>query len=297
MSTEITTAFAQKFASNVELKLQQKQSRLRGAVMTQGMSGVKQGQIIQQVGSVAAVKKTTRHGDTPIMNTPHDARWVFPEDYHWGDLIDNMDRIKTLADFDSPYSSSAVASLNRGIDDEIIAAFFSDTTKTGETGGTTTDWTTFVAASTGHKIASGSQGLTVGKLISAKKALRAAENDLDEDTVYCAINAELEADLLAETQVISLDYNTKPVLVDGKLTSFMGINFIHTERLLTVERVPLPRLVQERHRSRHLAGRERRDGEARRQELLAPDLRVPLGRCDPDAGEEDRRGALRLVND
>lgn len=233
MSTEITTAFAQKFASNVELKLQQKQSRLRGAVMTQGMSGVKQGQIIQQVGSVAAVKKTTRHGDTPIMNTPHDARWVFPEDYHWGDLIDNMDRIKTLADFDSPYSSSAVASLNRGIDDEIIAAFFSDTTKTGETGGTTTDWTTFVAASTGHKIASGSQGLTVGKLISAKKALRAAENDLDEDTVYCAINAELEADLLAETQVISLDYNTKPVLVDGKLTSFMGINFIHTERLLT----------------------------------------------------------------
>lgn len=233
MSTEITTAFAQKFASNVELKLQQKQSRLRGAVMTQGMSGVKQGQIIQQVGSVAAVKKTTRHGDTPIMNTPHDARWVFPEDYHWGDLIDNMDRIKTLADFDSPYSTSAVASLNRGIDDEIIAAFFSDTTKTGETGGTTTDWTTFVAASTGHKIASGSQGLTVGKLISAKKALRAAENDLDEDTVYCAINAELEADLLAETQVISLDYNTKPVLVDGKLTSFMGINFIHTERLLT----------------------------------------------------------------
>ena len=102
MSTEITTAFAQKFASNVELKLQQRPSRLRGAVMVQSMSGVKQGQIIQQVGASAAVKKTTRHGDTPIMNTPHDARWVFPEDYHWGDLIDNADRIKTLADFDSP---------------------------------------------------------------------------------------------------------------------------------------------------------------------------------------------------
>lgn len=233
MSTEITTAFAQKFASNVELKLQQRPSRLRGAVMVQAMSGVKQGQIIQQVGASAAVKKTTRHGDTPIMNTPHDARWVFPEDYHWGDLIDNMDRIKTLADFDSPYADTAVSALNRAIDDEIINAFFSDTTKTGETGGTTTDWTTFVAASTGHKITSNSQGLTVGKLISAKKALRAAENDLDTDPVFCAINAELEADLLAETQVISLDYNTRPVLVDGKLTSFMGINFIHTERLGT----------------------------------------------------------------
>lgn len=233
MSTEITTAFAQKFASNVELKLQQTPSRLRSAVMVQAMSGVKQGQIIQQVGASAAVKKTTRHGDTPIMNTPHDARWVFPEDYHWGDLIDNMDRIKTLADFDSPYANTAVAALNRAIDDEIINAFFSDTTKTGETGGTTTDWTTFVAASTAHKISSSSQGLTVGKLISAKKALRAAENDLDTDPVFCAINAELEADLLTETQVISLDYNTRPVLVDGRLTSFMGINFIHTERLLT----------------------------------------------------------------
>lgn len=233
MSIEITTAFAQKFASNVELKLQQRQSRLRQAVMVQSMSGVKQGQIIQQVGSVAAVKKTTRHGDTPILNTPHDARWVFPEDYHWGDLIDNADRIKTLADFDSPYADSAVSALNRAIDDEIISAMFSDTTKTGETGGTTTDWTTFYGANGGHQIASNSQGLTVGKLISAKKALRAAENDLDTDPVFCAINAELEADLLAETQVISLDYNTRPVLVDGKLTSFMGINFIHSERLLT----------------------------------------------------------------
>lgn len=232
MSTEITTAFAQRFASNVELKLQQRQSRLRNAVMVQSMSGVKQGQIIQQVGSVAAVKKTTRHGDTPIMNTPHDARWVFPEDYHWGDLIDNADRIKTLADFESPYSDAAVSALNRGIDDEIMAAFFSDTTKTGETGATTTDWTTFVAANSGHKIVSSSLGLTVGKLIAAKKALRAAENDLDMDPVFAVINAELEADLLAETQVISLDYNTKPVLVDGKLTSFMGINFIHSERLL-----------------------------------------------------------------
>lgn len=232
MSTEIGTAFAQKFASNVELKLQQKMSRLSGAVMNVNFSGVKQGQVVQQVGSVAAVLRTTRHADTPILNTPHDARWAFPNDYQWGDLIDNEDAIKTLASFDSPYSQVASAALNRAKDLEIINAFFSDTTKTGETGGTTTDWTTFVAANAGHKIVSGSVGLTVGKLISAKKALHAAEVD-DDEPLFCAINAELEADLLTETQVVSLDYNTKPVLVDGKLTSFMGINFIRTEQLLT----------------------------------------------------------------
>lgn len=232
MSTAIGTSFAQHFASNVELLLQQKPSRLRGAVMVDTFRGSKQAQVVQQVGAQAAVKRTTRHADTPILNTPHDARWVFPEDYEWGDLIDNADRLKSLASFDSPYVQVATSALNRAMDDEIIAAFFSDTTKTGETGSTTTDWTTFVAANTGHKIASGSAGLTVAKLIAAKKALMKAEVDLDAEPIFCVINAELHADLLTETQVISVDYN-RPVLRDGRIDQFMGIQFIHSERLLT----------------------------------------------------------------
>ena len=30
-------------------------------------------------------------------------------------------------------------------------------------------------------------------------------------------------------QVVSTDFNEKPVLVDGKIMRFMGFNFIHTE--------------------------------------------------------------------
>jgi hypothetical protein len=37
--------------------------------------------------------------------------------------------------------------------------------------------------------------------------------------------------LLNEAQAISLDYNTKPVLVDGKISQFMGFNFVHSERI------------------------------------------------------------------
>jgi hypothetical protein len=170
------------------------------------------------------------------MNTPHAARWVFPEDYEWGDLIDNPDKLKTLANFESPYVQTAAAALNRGIDDEIIGAFFSDTTKTGSAGTTTTDWTTFVAANAGHKIANSSLGLTVAKLRLAIKALRTAEVDLDNEMIFCALTAKQVDDLFDETQVISLDYNTNAVLVDGKLKPFMGINFIHSERLLTASR-------------------------------------------------------------
>jgi len=45
------------------------------------------------------------------------------------------------------------------------------------------------------------------------------------------ITAQQHDDLLNEAQAISLDYNTRPVLVDGKITAFMGFNFVHCERL------------------------------------------------------------------
>lgn len=242
MSTQVTTAFAQKFASNVGMLIQQKPSRLAGAVRTENFRGVKGGQVVQQIGATAAVKRTTRHADTVYSNTPHDVRWVYPEDYQWADLIDREDALKTLADFEGPYTQNAVAAMNRAKDDEVIAAFFSDTTKTGETGGTTTDWTTFVAANTAHKIVSSSLGLTVSKLQAAIYALQTAEVDIENDMIFCAITAKQIRNLFQETQVVSLDYNTSAVLVDGKIKPFMGINFIHSERLATASsehRVPI----------------------------------------------------------
>lgn len=232
MSTEITTGFSKQFASNVELLLQQKQSRLRSAVRVESYTG-EGAQVVQQVGAAAAVKRTTRHADTPILNTPHAVRWVFPEDYEWGDLIDNPDKLKTLANFESPYVQTAAAALNRGIDDEIIGSMFSDTTKTGVAGTTSTTWTAFIAANATHRVAASAAGLTVAKLRSAVKVLRAAEVDLDNEQIFCAVTAKQIDDLFDETQIISLDYNTSAVLVDGKLKPFMGINFIHTERLTT----------------------------------------------------------------
>jgi hypothetical protein len=46
-----------------------------------------------------------------------------------------------------------------------------------------------------------------------------------------AISAKQHADLLAQTQAISMDYQSKPVLENGKISSLLGINFIHSERL------------------------------------------------------------------
>jgi len=212
----------------VQLLLQQKGSKLRNTVTVGSYTG-KAAKAIEQVGPVTAQKRTIRHGDTPLISTPADARWVFPVDYEWADLIDDQDKLRMLIDPTSSYSQNGAYALGRAMDDEIISAFFADA-KTGENGSTTTSFGADqdVVVGTGS---TGATGLNISKLREAKKILMANEVDIDNDPLFCIITAEQHDDLLNEAQAISLDYNTRPVLVDGKITAFMGFNFIHTERL------------------------------------------------------------------
>jgi hypothetical protein len=228
MSFNITTHFVQQYTTNVQLLLQQKGSKLRNCVTVGSYTG-KAAKAIEQVGPVTAQKRTIRHGDTPLISTPANARWVFPTDYEWADLIDDQDKLRMLIDPTSSYSQNGAYALGRAMDDEIITAFFA-TAKTGENG---SDNTVFgvdqdVVVGTGS---TGATGLNISKLREAKKILMQNEVDIDNDPLFCIITASQHDDLLNEAQAISLDYNTRPVLVDGKITAFMGFNFVHTERL------------------------------------------------------------------
>lgn len=228
MSNEIIVARSQAYADSVQLLLQQRGSRFRAAVMEGHYRG-KAAKAVEQIGSVAAQKKTTRHADTPLIETPHAARWVFPAHYEWADLIDDQDKLETIVELTSPYSINGSAAMGRAMDDEIVPAFFADS-RTGENG---SDVTVFDTANqtVGVDVGGATSGLNVTKLRAAKKILMANEVDIDNDPLYVAITAEQHDDMLNEIQAVSLDYNTKPVLVDGRITAFMGFNFVHSERL------------------------------------------------------------------
>ena len=229
MSFNVTTHFVQQYTTNVQLLLQQKGSKLRGTVSTGSYSG-KAAKAVEQVGAVNAQKRTQRHGDTPLISTPSDARWIYPVDYEWADLIDDQDKLRMLIDPQSSYAQNGAYALGRAMDDEIISAFFG-TAKTGENGSTSTAFATGtqqISVSTGS---TGATGLNIAKLREAKKILMENEVDIDNEQLFCVITAEQHDDLLNEAQAISLDYNTRPVLVDGRITAFMGFNFVHCERL------------------------------------------------------------------
>ena len=233
MSFEVTTAFVQQYSGNVQHLVQQKGSRLRRAVDIENDITGKTA-FFDQIGSVAARRVTQRHGDSPLNNTPHARRRVALWDYDTGDLIDKVDKVRTLIDPTNAYAVAHANAMGRGMDDEIITAAFA-TAYTGEDGSTAV---TFPA---GQQIAvnswtygtgSGNAGLTISKLIEAKTLLDEAEADEDEQR-FIACSGKQIANLLATTETTSADYNTVKALVEGRINHFMGFDFIRTQRLLT----------------------------------------------------------------
>ena len=222
MSSQITTAFVQQYSNNVSLLSQQKGSLLRGSVDSESIVG--KNAFFDQVGVATAVKRTTRHGDTPQIDTPHARRRVSLSDYEYADLIDNQDKIRTLIDPTSSYAMAAAYALGRAQDDEIIAAV-SGTAFTGETGSTSTD------LPSAQKITESSTGgLTIAKLRTAKEKFDSASVD-PSISRYIVVGPKQISDLLGTTEVTSSDFNTVKALANGEVNTFLGFNFIVSNRL------------------------------------------------------------------
>ena len=224
MSSQITTAEVEQYQSNVLDIVQQRGSRLRGAVMVDSDVNGKR-KFTDQVGTTEAIKRTSRHGDSPLVNTPHLRRALTLVDYEWGDLIDDADKIRLLIDPESAYARNAAWAMGRAMDDEIISAALG----TAYTG---VDGTTPVVLPAGQKVAANSAGLTIAKLRSTKELMDESEVSEDEEK-FIACSAKQITDLLESTEVTSSDFNSVKALVQGEVDTFMGFKFIRSERLNT----------------------------------------------------------------
>ena len=227
MSHQITTAFVNQFGSNIQHLSQQKGSLLQGAVRKETQKGKKQ--FFDQLGTVAAVKRTGRHAPTPQMDTPHSRRMVTLSDYEWADLVDDQDKIRMLIDPTSEYAVAAAWAFGRSKDDEIITASIA-TAYTGEEGTTSTAHpdTQKYAANDGTNFTN--MNIRTLRAIKRMLDLQNVDNSLKR---YIAVSPyQIEA-LLGTTEVTSADYNTVKALAQGELNTFMGFEFISLNRLNT----------------------------------------------------------------
>jgi hypothetical protein len=222
MSIEITVAFVQQYTDNVIMLSQQKGSLLRDTVQFDG-NVVGKYKFFERIGATSAVKKTNRHGDTPLVNTPHSRRRATLVPYEWADLVDEPDQHRLLIKPESKYAQNAAWAMGRAMDDEIIGAFYG-TSYAGEDGSISV---TFPAA---MSIAQGSVSLTVAKLRAAKLLLEKGDVDPDEPRFICASPSSID-NLLSDSTVTSSDYNTVKALVQGEIDTFVGFKFIKSNRL------------------------------------------------------------------
>lgn len=220
MSFTIDVAFVQQFSSNVRMLAEQKTSVMRPTVMSDSKTG--ESWAVERVGSVEGQEFNDRHGDTPLNSTPHTRRWGYSRNFDVADQIDKADRVKLLIDPQSAYTQRHASAMGRAIDREILGAM-QRSVQEGHTGSTST------ALPSGQKVASGSTGLTVAKLLSAKQILDAGEIDT-MDRHFVGASQDINA-LLSDERVTSADFNTVRALVQGTINSYLGFEFHRCERV------------------------------------------------------------------
>lgn len=231
MSDQITVAMKNTYAQNVEHLVQQKTSRLRGAVKVRsGMLGEKH--FVDQIGTVEPVAITSRHGDSPLNDTPHDRRLLTLTDYELGDIVDKPDIVRTLTSPASDYAVAQSRGFGRQVDRVIIAAL-EGTALSDHTGSTSN---TLAAANTVDRyVVDGGSGasanLTVDKLRKASEIMNAFE--VDDENRFIAVSASQISSLLRDSEITSQDFNIVRALVRGEVNAYMGFIFLRTE-LLTV---------------------------------------------------------------
>lgn len=224
MSFQITENFVQQFGSNFRILGQQRASRLLAFCQLEP-NIVGTSKSVERLGKTEAYDIDSRHADTKYVDTPHSRRWLDLADKGWADLVDELDKIKMLADPTSPYTALGVAALNRQKDTAILTAARGTARINGGS----------VALPAGQKIAVNAEGLTIAKLLSAREILDAAEVDIEDPsgqghpTRVIAVTARQLTNLLGTTDVKSADYNTVKALVQGTVDTFVGFKFVRTQ--------------------------------------------------------------------
>ena len=243
MATDLTISdhSITQFTGNVEMLLQQTSPRLLPAVTTGSYRGEKAQAVVQfgevEMSSVSPGMAVGQwRGDTVWDDIEHFNRWVFPLDYKVALPVARPEEIRRMGDPKSPYVEACRAAYARTVDDTIIAAATSDA-KTGrydDLVNTPLPVNQIIDHDFVRDGLATSSGLTIDKLIAAREKLVAAGNDPGEVRYFACSEKQL-SDLLASTQVQSIDYNTVKALVRGELDTFLGFKFISTERLLKTD--------------------------------------------------------------
>lgn len=227
MSQQYPVAFVQQFSDNLIHLAQARGSKLLRTVKVEKVNA--KNHHFDRLGSTVAQKKVSRHGDTPLIDTPHSRRRVTMDDYEWADLIDTNDKIRALINPQSDYAMAGAWALGRAFDDEILAKAIGNSVAIDDA-----DSASNVVFDTGMIVdddfGAADSNMTAAKVMEARRLLRAQDIDMNEE-MFLVMNSSAISALMQDDDVKDFDINTMKPMANGELPFWGGFNIVHTERL------------------------------------------------------------------
>lgn len=229
MSTSIENALVRQFGDTVLMLAEQTMARVRGVVRTVPVRA--EMWTVERLGGVAATEVGTRFEQIGRGDIEHTRRWGVIRAYDVRPLFfDNLDRVRMIIDFRSPYARRIASALARAMDDTIIAALDGPVTS-GKTAGSTEN---FPAAQNVFSYSSGTTPgpLNLDTLLRAKAKLLAAETITDPDApVNVLLNENAWLSLMQDNRFVNGDFSRFYPLETGRLPPYLGMRFIRSQRL------------------------------------------------------------------
>jgi hypothetical protein len=236
MSLTIDQFYPNQYQTNVDLAIQQLESKLQGAVTREDFEGKRKA--FNLLNSRAASLISARKQSTPNNDPSLEKYWLTQNSYQVTETLDEFDDfyLAQIVLPTSPMVQNFAASFNRTVDDVIIAAV-DGVRLVGEDGTTSSQLSSFngdsqrIAVDYVESGSAVSSGLTIGKLRQASYLLDA--QNVPEDDRYIVVGPAQKRDLLRAGEIGDADYNTVRALVNAEINTFMGFTFLHSTRLGT----------------------------------------------------------------
>jgi hypothetical protein len=230
--------FANEYSSRLYVLSQQKGSRFIPYVQREHLSGAAAMYFDTLAPAGNPTAATVLHGDTPIVESDFGIRKVTSYKWDTGHQLDSDQLARMKVNPTSGIIQNDVYSFGRFTDEKIrdaalgLAYIGKDGTSSvslyQESQGINGDGT-ISAVGTLPAVAT-IAGLTVQKMRAMKFLFDDADVDPDLPRYWACTPADINY-LLSTIAVTNSDYNTVKALADGKVGTFMGFNFIPTNRL------------------------------------------------------------------
>ena len=227
MDSSVEVWKVKQFGATVYHTAQQKGSKFQAYCRPEQIKG--ESKYLDVLGPTEAQDRNSRNPDTPNVQMNHARRLITMSPKDWGTMIDDIDKARMIHDPKSPYMMAAVNAFGRKKDDMFLKSFIAPVMEDKDGG-------TSVAFPNAQKIASVKSNASDLLNLDALKlaALTFNNADLDPDAPrYIACRPKDINNLLSDDKLTNADYAAVKALVEGKINTFMGFQFIMSNRLLS----------------------------------------------------------------